>query len=198
MTATALGEVDLILASTSRYRAELLRRLTDGFRQVAPGVDETREHGERPKHLAERLALAKARAVGMRHPGCVVIGSDQVAALGDETLGKPGSIERARQQLLACSGHEVIFYTALALIDADGLAHTATDLTRVRFRELDDAEIARYLARDMPLDCAGSFKVEGLGISLFDSVSSEDPTALIGLPLLALCRLLRTAHIATV
>jgi len=196
MAGTALGEVDLILASTSRYRAEQLRRLTDSFRQMSPEVDETRRPGERPQALAERLALAKAQAVAQRHPGSFVIGSDQVAALGDEVLGKPGSVERARQQLLACSGREVLFHTALALIEPDGRAHTAVDLTRVRFRDLDEAEIARYVARELPLDCAGSFKVEGLGIGLFDAVVSEDPTALVGLPLVALCRLLRAAHIA--
>ena len=195
MTGAALGEIDLILASTSRYRAELLRRLTERFRQVSPEVDEARLPGEAPPALAERLALAKARAVAARHPGSVVIGSDQVAALGDEVLGKPGSIERAQQQLMACSGRDITFYTALAVIDAHGAAHTAMDLTRVRFRKLDVAEIARYVAREMPLDCAGSFKVEGLGIGLFDAVNNEDPTALIGLPLLALCRLLRAAHI---
>jgi len=195
MTGATLGEIDLILASTSRYRAELLRRLTERFRQVSPEVDEARLPGEAPPALAERLALAKARAVAARHPGSVVIGSDQVAALGDEVLGKPGSIERAQQQLMACSGRDITFYTALAVIDAHGAAHTAMDLTRVRFRKLDAAEIARYVAREMPLDCAGSFKVEGLGIGLFDAVNNEDPTALIGLPLLALCRLLRAAHI---
>jgi septum formation protein len=195
----ALVEMELVLASTSSYRAELLRRLTPRFRQIAPHTDESRRDGEAPQALAERLALAKARAVAAQAPGTLVIGSDQVAALNDTVLGKPGSIERAIEQLAACSGREVTFFTALALLDARVAPHveyTATDLTRVRFRTLTREEIARYVEREQPLDCAGSFKVEGLGISLFEAVENRDPTALIGLPLLAVCALLRAAGVS--
>lgn len=197
---TALAEVDLVLGSTSRYRAELLRRLTARFRQAAPDVDETRRPGEAPRALAQRLALAKAQAVAQRQPGALVIGSDQVAALADETLGKPGDAATARAQLAACSGRRVDFHTALCLVDArDPTApriHADIDLTTVQFRVLGAAEIARYVEREQPLDCAGSFKSEGLGIALFERVTSEDPSALIGLPLIALCRLLRSAGVA--
>jgi septum formation protein len=200
MTAAAtLATIDLVLGSTSRYRAELLRRLTPQFRQAAPDVDETRLPGEAPAALAARLALAKADAVAQRFPGAVVIGSDQVAELDGEALGKPGSVERARAQLAACSGRAVRFHTALCLVDARGAAiqaHAETDLTTVQFRTLAPDEIARYVEREQPLDCAGSFKSEGLGIALFDRIASEDPSALIGLPMIALCRLLRQAGIS--
>lgn len=194
-----LAEAELVLASTSRYRAELLRRLTPRFRQIGPHADESGRDGEAPQPLAERLALAKARAVVAQAPGTLVIGSDQVAALGNTVLGKPGTIERATEQLAACSGREVVFFTALALLDArvvPPVEYTATDLTRVRFRTLTREEIERYVEREQPLDCAGSFKVEGLGISLFEAVENRDPTALIGLPLLALCALLRAAGVS--
>ncbi len=196
--APALADIELVLASTSRYRAELLQRLTPRFRQVAPHIDESRLDAETPSALAERLALAKARALAPQAIGTLVIGSDQVAAAGDSVLGKPCTIERAIEQLAACSGREVTFFTAVALIDtrvAPYVEHVATDLTRVRFRSLEREEIARYVEREQPLDCAGSFKVEGLGISLFEAVENRDPTALIGLPLLALCALLRAAGV---
>ena len=200
MTAAAtLATIDLVLGSTSRYRAELLRRLTTQFRQAAPDVDETRLPGEAPAALAARLARAKADAVAQRFPGAVVIGSDQVAELDGEALGKPGSVERARAQLASCSGRAVRFHTALCLVDARGMAmraHAETDLTTVQFRALAPGEIARYVEREQPLDCAGSFKSEGLGIALFDRIASEDPSALIGLPMIALCRLLRQAGIS--
>lgn len=199
--ATPLAQVDLVLASTSRYRAELLRRLTPAFRQLDPRVDEARLPGEAPQALAARLALAKAQAVAARCPQALVIGSDQVAALDDAVLGKPGDAARACAQLGACSGRAVRFLTALALVDTRSTpprTHTALDVTEVHFRPLAADDIARYVAREQPLDCAGSFKVEGLGIALFERVSCDDPTALVGLPLIALCRLLREAGVAVV
>lgn len=187
----------LILGSTSRYRAEMLRRLHDDFIQEAPGIDELHIPGEPPGERARRLAVAKARAVAERHPGALVIGSDQVADLDGLPLDKPGSPERAREQLRHSSGRTVRFHTALCLLDArDGTAHVHVDLTHAVFRPLGESEIERYVAREQPLDCAGSFKCEGLGISLFERIESEDPTALVGLPLIALARLLRNAGCA--
>ena len=196
---TPLAEVDLVLASTSRYRRELLSRLTTHFRADAPRVDETPLPAETPAGLAARLAAAKASEVAKRTPGTVVIGSDQVADLGGRLLGKPGDAQRAREQLSACSGCEVIFHTALCVVDGRNdarRAFTAIDATRVRFRPLGPDEIDRYIEREQPFDCAGSFKVEALGVALFESVESADPTALIGLPLIALCKLLRDAGIS--
>jgi septum formation protein len=186
----------IVLASSSRYRAELLGRILPRFTQIAAEVDETALPGETPSATAVRLATNKARAVAELNPGSLVIGSDQVAELEGLALGKPGTIERAQAQLAACSGKAVEFHTALCLADARGsdlVMHTALDLTRVVFRSLDTGEIARYLARDEPLDCAGSFKIERLGVALFDQVESHDPSALIGLPLIRLCGLLRDA-----
>lgn len=200
MTAlTALDQVELVLGSTSRYRAELLRRLTPQFHQSAPDVAETALPDEAPAALAQRLAQAKARAVALKHPGALVIGSDQVAELDGQILGKPGDTARAAAQLQASSGRDVRFHTALCLLDArrdPPVLHQALDVTDVRFRVLSAAEIERYIAREQPLDCAGSFKSEGLGISLFEYIRNDDPSALIGLPLIALCRLLRAAGIA--
>lgn len=199
MTTAALGGIDLVLGSTSRYRAELLRRLTPHFRQAAPDVSETQQPGENPAALAARLALAKAEAVARRHPGAVVIGSDQVAELDGEALGKPGTAANAREQLARCSGRAVLFHTALCVVDARGgtlQAHADIDLTTVQFRALSAGEIERYVEREQPLDCAGSFKSEGLGIALFERIENDDPSALIGLPMIALCRLLRRAGIA--
>ena len=198
---TPLEEIDLVLASTSRYRHELLARIAPRIRQIAPELDETPLPQESPHDLARRLALNKARAVARQCPGALVIGSDQVAALGAMILGKPGTVENARQQLAACSGHEVVFNTAICLIDArsePARSTIALDTTRVVFRTLTTTEIARYVGREPPLDCAGSFKAEGLGIALFERIDSQDPTALIGLPLIALCRLLREAGVAIV
>jgi len=192
----ALMDVDLVLASTSRYRRELLSRLTTGFRSVSPVVDEAPSPPELPAQLATRLAHAKAAEVATRAPGAIVIGSDQVADLDGRVLGKPGNARAAREQLVACSGREVVFHTALCLVDARGGTHAAADVTRVRFRTLATDEIARYVEREQPLDCAGSFKAEALGIALFERIESDDPTGLIGLPLIALCRLLRDAGIA--
>lgn len=186
----------LILASTSPYRRELLARLGLPFRSVAPEVDEAAVPGEVPRATAVRLARAKAEAVAALHPGTLVIGSDQVADLKGQALGKPGSVEVARIQLAASAGHSVLFHTAVCVVDArapEAAPHEAVDTTRVVFRTLAAAEIARYLAAEPALDCAGSFKAEGLGISLFERIEGSDPTALVGLPLIALTRLLREA-----
>jgi septum formation protein len=184
----------LVLGSTSRYRAELLRRLWPEFAQRAPGTDETEQPGEAPVERARRLAVAKAEAAAAGLAGALVIGSDQVAALDGQILDKPGTAERARAQLAASSGRSVHFHTALCLFDTrSGQRHVHVDSTRVFFRSLGADEIARYVEREQPLDCAGSFKCEGQGISLFERIDNEDPTALIGLPLIALARLLREA-----
>lgn len=187
----------LVLASTSRYRAELLRRLVEGFEQRAPGTDETLIPGEAPADGALRLATAKAEGAACGLSDALVIGSDQIAELDGRALGKPGSIEAAQAQLADCAGREVRFHTGLCLLDTrDGRRHTHLDITCVRFRQLTGTEIERYVARELPLDCAGSFKCEGLGIALFERIDSSDPTALIGLPLIALARLLREAGLA--
>ena len=173
----------------------MLERLGLPFETYSPHVDETRLPGEAPEHLAQRLALAKARDVS--RPGALVIGSDQVAALGTEIFGKPGTIENAVIQLQRMSGQEVLFHTAVALIDGrNGHEQCENILTRVRFRSLSEPEIRRYLEREPALDCAGSAKCEGLGITLLDALSGDDPTALIGLPLIALARMLRAAGVA--
>lgn len=195
----ALDQVELVLGSTSRYRAELLRRIAPRFRQTAPDVDETPQPDEAPAALARRLAQAKAEAVAKLHPGALIIGSDQVAGLGDAILGKPGTTARAIEQLQASSANAVRFYTGLCLIDARRepfVARHALDITDVQFRALTRTEIERYVEREQPLDCAGAFKSEGLGIALFEHIRSDDPTALVGLPLIALCRLLRAAGVA--
>jgi len=184
----------LILGSTSRYRRELLERLRLPFDVHKPDVDETPRSGEAPRALAQRLALAKARAVAERFPQAVVIGSDQVADLAGAPIGKPGTHERAVEQLRAMRGREIVFQTAVAVVcAASGFAGEALAPVRVRFRDLDDAEIERYLRAETPYDCAGSAKSEGLGISLLDAIESDDPTALIGLPLIRTCALLRQA-----
>jgi septum formation protein len=184
----------LVLGSTSRYRAELLRRLGLNFESRAPGTEESVVAGEAPAARAMRLAIAKAVDAGASLHDALVIGSDQVAELDGELLEKPGTTERAHAQLSRCSGRAVSFHTALCVLDTrNGRRHAHLDLTRVHFRKLGAAEISRYIEREQPLDCAGSFKCEGLGISLFDRIENDDPTALIGLPLIALARLLRDA-----
>lgn len=183
----------LILASTSRYRAELLQRLGLPFTCLRPEVDETATPGEAPQALALRLACAKAAAIAATRPSAVVIGADQVAALDGGVLGKPGSRERAIAQLRAQSGHSVEFLTAVAVLSPALGTQTHVDRTRVCFRQLETAEIERYVDAEPALDCAGSFKCEGLGISLFSAIESEDPTALIGLPLIALRAMLAAA-----
>ena len=188
---------EIILASTSPYRRELLARLRLPFTTAKPHVDETRLPGEAPAALASRLALAKAQAVAAQHPAAIVIGSDQVAHIGDEIFSKPGTAERARAQLRQMSGQTVLFQTALALIrQQDGIVLQETEPTEVRFRTLTDAEITRYVEMEQPLDCAGSAKAEALGISLLDALRSDDPTAIIGLPLIRLARMLRTLGVA--
>ncbi len=182
----------LVLASTSRYRAELLRRLGVPFVQEAPGVDEDELPGEAPEARARRLASLKARAVAERHPRQWVLGSDQVAYCGGQILHKPGSPEANIEQLLALSGREAGFATAIALVSG-ATELIAVDLTVVQFRKLSRDEAERYVAAEPAHDCAGGFKVEGLGISLFESVRNDDPTALVGLPLITLRRLLAEA-----
>ncbi len=182
----------LILASTSRYRRELLSRLRVSFAVQSPAVDETPLPGEAPALLAERLALAKAQAVAAQQPMAWVIGSDQVADLHGQAIGKPGTHERAVAQLQAMRGRAVVFQTAVAVV-APGFAQVRRVPVTVRFRALSDAEIERYLRLEQPYDCAGSAKSEGLGITLLDAIESDDPTALIGLPLIATAALLRDA-----
>lgn len=185
----------LVLASSSRYRAELLRRLGVPFEAAAPELDESPRPGEAPPDLARRLALEKARALLARYPDRWVLGSDQVPSLGGRVLGKPGTRERAREQLRSFSGQPVVFHTAVALVCADRTLD-AVDTTTVRFRELSAAEIERYLDAEPAFDCAGSFKAEGLGIALFTAIESRDPTGLIGLPLIAVRELLARAGAA--
>jgi septum formation protein len=186
----------IVLASTSPWRRELLGRLGLSFVVESPGVDETPAPGEDGRATARRLAREKALAVAARHPQALVIGSDQVCLAGERVLGKPGSVDAARAQLASLSGQQAVFVTALCVVDGAGRREFAGCVdTTVDFLDLDPARIARYVERERPLDCAGSFKVEGLGISLFESVRSDDPTALVGLPLILLCRFLRASGI---
>jgi septum formation protein len=191
---TSASDRPIILASTSTYRKELLARLRFPFDTVAPDVDETPVSGERPQQLACRLAMAKARAVARRFPKAIVIGSDQVADLDGEPLGKPLVHDVAVAQLRRMRGRLVVFQTAVAVVcDQDHFAQMDLAQVRVRFRDLGDAEIERYLQAEQPYDCAGSARSEGLGISLLDAIDNDDPTALIGLPLIRTCRMLRAA-----
>ncbi len=186
----------VVLGSTSRYRRELLARLHIPFEVAAPEVDETPRPGEAPAALARRLALAKARAVAVKFPAAAVIGSDQVADLDGEPLGKPGTHERAVVQLQRMRGRTVVFQTALAVACAEtGFEQVDLAPVRVRFRDLSDAEIETYLRAEQPYDCAGSAKSEGLGIALLDAIDNDDPTALVGLPLIRTCRMLRAAGV---
>ncbi|HVO06162.1 MAG TPA: Maf family nucleotide pyrophosphatase [Burkholderiaceae bacterium] len=191
-----MGTPPLILASTSRYRRELLERLRLPFTVVAPQVDETAAPGEAPAALARRLALAKAQAVAAREPQAVVIGSDQVAELDGTALGKPGTHERAREQLRSMRGRAVRFHTAVAVARAaSGFTQEQLVTVTVRFRALSDEEIERYLRLEQPYDCAGSAKCETLGIVLADAIESDDPTALVGLPLIRTAAMLRAAGV---
>lgn len=193
---TGIDRIDLILASSSRYRAELLARIVPSFRRLVPDVDETMRSGESAADLVARLARAKADAIAGEHAGSVVIGSDQVAELDGRIIGKPGTVAAAVAQLTAASGRTVAFHTGLCVVDARRLParrHEAIDTTRVTFRALTTEQIESYVRRELPVDCAGSFKAEGLGIALFERIASDDPTALVGLPLIALCRLLDAA-----
>jgi septum formation protein len=186
----------LILGSTSRYRRELLQRLRVPFDVVNPDVDETPLAGEAPQALATRLALAKAKAVAALHPQAVVIGSDQVADLNGEPLGKPGNHARAVLQLQRMRGQTVVFQTAVSVVCLDSqFEQTELAQIKVRFRDLSDIEIEAYLRAEEPYDCAGSAKSEGLGIALLDAIDNDDPTALIGLPMIRTARLLRAAGI---
>lgn len=186
----------IVLASTSPYRRALLERLRLDFDTVAPDCDETRHEGETAEALVGRLAEDKARSVGGLHPRALIIGSDQVAALDERILTKPGTHEHAVEQLTACSGRAVIFHTGLCLYDAAaGRAHTERIDYTVRFRVLTDDEIERYLRREQPYDCAGSIRSEGYAVTLFESMEGPDPTALIGLPLIRLATLLRDAGV---
>ena len=201
MSAKTTGNVQrparlLVLGSTSRYRRELLGRLGLPFVVAAPEVDETPLPEETPADTALRLALAKARAVAGRYADALVIGSDQVADCGGMAVGKPGTHAAAVDQLRALSGRTVVFHTGVALVDAaSGRGACACVDVASTFRTLTDADIVAYLEREQPYDCAGSVRSEGAGIALFDRVQSDDPTALIGLPLIALCKLLRAEGI---
>lgn len=189
--------MQLVLASTSIYRRQLLERFALPFVQTRPEVDETPFAGESPPATAARLAEAKARAVARSYPRALIIGSDQVAHIGNDTFGKPGTVDRAIAQLTRMSGQTVVFHTALCLHNAEsGRSQIEAVPTEVRFRTLSRGEIERYVAAEMPLDCAGSAKSEGLGIALLDALAGEDPTALVGLPLIALARMLRDEGVA--
>ena len=186
----------LVLGSTSRYRRELLQRLRIPFEVAAPDVDETPRAHENPRALAERLALAKALAVAANFPQAVVIGSDQVADLNGEPLGKPGTHERATTQLRQMRGQTVVFQTAVAVVCLESnFQQTSLAQVRVRFRDLTDEEIENYLQAEQPYDCAGSAKSEGLGIALLASIDNDDPTALVGLPLIRTCDMIRAAGV---
>ena len=186
----------VVLGSTSRYRRELMERLLLQFDVASPDVDESALPGESPRTIALRLALAKAHAVARRFPDAVVIGSDQVADLDGVALGKPGGHDRAVEQLRRMRGRSVVFQTAVAVV-CHGSGFEEVDLApvRVQFRDLNDAEIEAYLRAEQPYDCAGSARSEGLGIALLDAIDSDDPTALVGLPLIRTCRMLRAAGV---
>lgn len=188
----------LILASSSSYRKSLLQRLGVAFEAVAPDIDEARLPGESPEALVRRLSEAKARALAGQFPQHLIIGSDQVATIGDDILTKPGNYDNAFLQLKLQSGKQVRFLTGLALLDsASGKCEVDIVPTDVVFRDLDDDEITSYLQRDEPYQCAGSFRSEGLGIVLFDGIHNTDPSALIGLPLIRLCQMLRNTSYKT-
>ncbi|RYX97652.1 MAG: septum formation inhibitor Maf [Comamonadaceae bacterium] len=194
--ATGAAGRPLVLGSTSRYRRELLERLRVPFTVAPPDVDETPQAGEAPADLAQRLALAKALAVAATRPDAVVIGSDQVADLAGVPLGKPGSHERAVEQLSRMSGQTVVFQTAVAVVCLEtGFEQASLAAVRVKFRDLSADEIENYLRAEQPYDCAGSAKSEGLGIALLESIESDDPTALVGLPLIRTCRMIRAAGV---
>lgn len=196
MSESIIPQRPLILGSTSRYRRELVERLHLPFTCVAPEVDETPLPGEAPGALALRLALAKAHAVAKLHPEAIVIGSDQVSDLNGEPMGKPLVHERAVQMLQSMRGQTVMFHTAVAVVClVTGFEQSDVAVIKTVFRDLSDGEIERYLRAEQPYDCAGSAKSEGLGISLLDAIHSDDPTALIGLPMIRTCRMVRAAGI---
>jgi len=186
----------LVLGSSSPYRRELLSRLGVPFEVAVPDIDETHAAGESPGVLAGRLAMAKAHAVAKRYPDCVVIGSDQVAELDGQPLGKPGDHDRATAQLRQMRGRIVVFHTAVSVVCVQtGFEQSDLATVTVRFRALSDDEIESYLRIDQPYDCAGSARSEGLGIALLDAIESDDPTALVGLPLIRTCRMIRAAGV---
>lgn len=194
-----MNPLRIVLASSSPYRRELLARLRLQFDTKTPGIDETALHGESAGATALRLAQAKARAVRGEFPRALVIGCDQVAELDGTCLGKPGSHDNAVAQLKAMRGKTVVFHTAVALLNSETGAMQAADVpTTVYFRDYSDSEIDRYLAAERPYDCAGSAKIEGLGIALVERVSSDDPSALIGLPLMRLATMLRAEGVTVV
>jgi septum formation protein len=187
-----LANTSLVLASSSRYRRELLQRLGMPFETWSPDIDEAPLRAEPPRETAIRLARLKAEAGARKFPKAWVIGSDQVADLDGRAIGKPGTFENARQQLRDVSGHSVLFHTALCVFNTRlERRHERLVTTEVAFRRLSEAEIDRYLEREHALDCAGSAKSEGLGVSLLSRLHGEDPTALVGLPLIALSAMLR-------
>lgn len=191
---TAMASRDIVLASTSVYRRELLQRLRLPFQTMAPDVDESPLPGEGPVVLANRLAYAKAAAVAQHYPDALIIGSDQVAWGDGQRFGKPGDRERAIAQLKAMRGHSIVFHTVVCVLDSRSGSHACVNVpTDVRFRLLSDREIERYVDAEQPFDCAGSAKSEGLGITLLDHIRGDDPTALVGLPLIAVSHLLRDA-----
>lgn len=188
---------EIILASSSPFRKELLQRLQLPFETISPDIDEKNSHGESPQALVARLALAKANAIAEHYIDALIIGSDQVAVLDDQILGKPGSHERAHQQLRAASGKRVLFLTGLCLLDSrDGTHQDVVVPFEVEFRQLNQTMIEAYLKKEQPYHCAGSFKSEGLGITLFERLGGDDPTALIGLPLIQLTRMLERAGVS--
>jgi len=189
----AAGESGLVLASSSPYRRELLQRLGLPFETLTSSIDESPRAGEDPATLVTRLATEKARAVAPKRPECVVVGADQVAVLDGQLLGKPGTVDNAVTTLTRCSGRSVEFLTGVCVLDmrsAQSEPELHMDITRVAFRPLNSSEIRRYVDRDRPLDCAGGFRSEGLGIALFDRIDSQDPTGLVGLPLIWLSKTL--------
>ena len=186
-----MTDLPLVLASTSRFRRALLEKLGLPFVTLSPNVDETPQPDETPRQLVQRLAEAKARAAASAHPRALIIGSDQVACIDGAILGKPGSRERAVEQLARASGRTVIFYTGVCLLNsASERIHVACEPFHVHFRTLEPSQIQAYLEREQPYDCAGSFKSEGLGIALFRQLEGEDPNALIGLPMIRLVEML--------
>ena len=188
---------EIILASSSTYRQQLLRQLRLNFKAISPAIDEQRFPNEPPESMVLRLAQQKAEAIAVHHPQAVVIGSDQASVNDEEVLGKPHNFANAFQQLKAASGRKVTFFTGLYITQLATKRHYAKVVPyHVHFRDLSDKEITRYLEQEQPYDCAGAFKSEGLGISLFDNLEGSDPNALIGLPLIEVCRALRKWNIA--
>ncbi|WP_223668849.1 Maf family protein [Kangiella shandongensis] len=190
---------NIVLATSSPYRKELLSRILDNFICESPDIDETPFPNEEPVEHVARLAEQKATTVALNHAGSIVIGSDQICVLDGKILGKPHTEEKAVEQLMACSGKTVTFYTSLCVLESGKEGQDlSVVLTEVKFRDLNKDEIKRYIKREQPVDCAGSFKCEGLGIALFESLSSKDPTALIGLPLITLAESLRKVNIQVI